>query len=292
MRPDPITPDFSRPDPRVATDQAARQADGAIRGSGLTVREIGEMDDLLALSDVIDRVWRRETPMVEHGLLRAFAEAGGYIVGAWAGDALIGGAVAFLGSHDGTIVLHSHIAGILDAEAGNGRGRALKLHQRAWCLARGIDVVEWTFDPLIRRNAWFNLQRLGVAVERYEENYYGSLRDDAINGGDESDRFVVNWHLTAGAVRELAGGSRIEPDQELLEAAGAHDLVDDRGKPTGAAPSTAFVLVPDDIVAMRAADPDAAMRWRRSTRQALATRLAEGDRITGFTRSGRYVVAP
>jgi len=280
------------PDPRAAAEQAARQADDAIHSVGLTVREIGEMNDLLALSDVIDRVWRRETPMVEHGLLRAFAEAGGYVVGAWAGESLIGGAVAFLGGRDGVVVLHSHIAGFLDAEAGNGRGRALKLHQRAWCLARGIDVVEWTFDPLVRRNAWFNLQRLGVAIERYEVNYYGSLRDDAINGTDESDRFVVGWHLSAGAVRDLADGTRIEHDEALLEAAGAADLVSGDGELTDCTPSTAFVLVPDDIVAMRATDPDAAVRWRRSTRHALATRLGHGDRITGFTRSGRYVVAP
>ncbi len=280
----------------VASDdlaiEAAAHASIAVDAAGLTVRELDHIDDLGALSSVIDRVWRRDTPMIEHALLRAFASAGGYVVGAWADDELIGGAVAFLGDHDGRRVLHSHVAGFVDHEAGRGRGRALKLHQRAWCLARGIDLAVWTFDPLVRRNAWFNLQRLGVAAARYEANHYGSTRDDAINGSDESDRFVAHWHLLAPAVRQLAGGSRIEPDHELLEAAGAVDLIDETGRPTGRTGSTAFVLVPDDIVSLRGSDPPAAVRWRRATRDALVPRLAAGDRITGFTRTGRYVVAP
>jgi predicted GNAT superfamily acetyltransferase len=272
--------------------EAEAQADAALGTAGLTVRELDRMDELQALSDLIDRVWRRDTPMIEQGLLRAFAEAGGYVVGAFVSGDLVGGAVAFLGRHDGRDILHSHVAGFVDAEAGRGRGRALKLHQRSWCLARGIDLATWTFDPLVRRNAWFNLQRLGVVAARYESNYYGSLRDDAINGSDESDRFVAHWHLLAPAVRQLAGGSRIEPDHDLLAAAGAVDLIDDTGRPTDRTGSTAFVLVPDDIVALRGSDPSAAARWRRATRDALVPRLAAGDRITGFTRTGRYVVAP
>lgn len=282
---------MTSPGSSLATD-AAQDAAAALAAADLTVRELDDMDSLHALSGVIDRVWRRSTPMIEHGLLRAFAEAENYVVGAWSGDALVGGAVAFLGTHGGGRVLHSHVAGLLDHEAGRGRGRALKLHQRAWCLARGITLVEWTFDPLVRRNAWFNLQRLGVAAVRYEENYYGSLRDDAINGVDESDRLVAHWHLNVGAACDLAAGGRLEPDEDLLTSSGALDMVDDTGAPTGSDPSTAFVLVPEDIVALRTADPALAARWRQSTRRALAPRLAAGDRITGFTRSGRYVVAP
>ena len=90
--------------------------------------------------------------------------AGGYISGAYAGDELIGASAGFLGRRAGELHLHSHISGVIAARQSRHVGVALKQHQRAWALARGIDSIEWTFDPLVRRNAFFNLVKLGAEV--------------------------------------------------------------------------------------------------------------------------------
>lgn len=269
--------------------EARRSAQTALDGAGIEVCELTTNEGLTQLGTVIDRVWRRSTPMIEHGLLKAFVEAGGYVVGAHVAGRMVGGAVGFLGRTRGEPVLHSHVAGFLDEHVGAGRGRALKLHQRAWCLDRGIGLVAWTFDPLVARNAWFNLHRLGADLERYSVDHYGSLRDDGVNGTDESDRWVVHWHLDGEAATALAQGGDNSPDEAALRAAGAAEVLDGRGRPTGADPDVALVPVPPDVVALRTDDPEAARRWRRSTREAITERLAAGQRVRGFTRSGCYV---
>src|ERR687886_297223 len=88
--------------------------------------------------------------------------------------------------------LHSHITGVAPTDAHRGIGFALKLHQRAWALARGVRLVVWTFDPLVARNAWFNLAKLGALPTAYLESFYGAM-SDGINAGEESDRVLVDW---------------------------------------------------------------------------------------------------
>ena len=78
-------------------------------------------------------------------------------------------------------------------------GFALKLHQRAWCLDRGITLMEWTYDPLVARNAYFNLSKLGATVAEYLPDFYGVM-GDGINRFDESDRILVHWPLEDAVV--------------------------------------------------------------------------------------------
>ena len=91
--------------------------------------------------------------------------------------------------------------------AGLGRsvGFALKVHQRAWCLRRGVRVIAWTYDPLIRRNAYFNLVKLGARPVEYLRNFYGAM-DDAINGGTETDRLLVHWDLGSDLAAAACAG--------------------------------------------------------------------------------------
>src|SRR5699024_8773798 len=105
-----------------------------------------------------DRIWRPDpaNPPVTTELLRALTKAGNYVTGAYDGAELIGACVGFFGEPAGA-ALHSHIAGVTGAARGRHVGFALKLHQRAWALRRGVREIAWTFDPLIRRNAYFNL---------------------------------------------------------------------------------------------------------------------------------------
>ena len=168
-------------------------------------------------------------------------------------------------------------------------GFALKLHQRAWALEHGIETITWTFDPLVRRNAYFNLARLGARVDAYLVDFYGDMAD-GINAGQGSDRLLVRWPLRADDVAAAAAGRLAEPDLPgvvLLEA-------DDHGGPLPHSPPPAGTLlcwVPPDIEELRRRNPPLARDWRREVRAAFTATLADGGRVVGIRRPGWYVIA-
>jgi predicted GNAT superfamily acetyltransferase len=169
---------------------------------------------------------------------------------------------------------------------GLGVGQALKTHQRAWAAARGLSAVTWTFDPLVRRNAWFNITKLGADVEEYLVDFYGPM-DDGVNDGDASDRLLAVWAIPAtddsgGRARVFAEG--VAAPAALAEVDGGpvvHPVAD--GEPLVA------VATPPDVETLRRTDPALAHAWRTAVREQLGPRLARG-RIRGFTRSGSYLV--
>jgi len=159
--------------------------------STIEIREARDVATQSALCDLIEDVWEQRLVIPE--MLRAIAHAGGYVTGAHRGDQLVAASVAFLGRNAaGVPHLHSHITGVAPAVQSHGVGYLVKQHQRSWCLERDIHAIEWTFDPAIARNAWFNLQRLGADVVSFEQDFYGH--------GD--DRFVVRWALDDAAPRD------------------------------------------------------------------------------------------
>ena len=153
-------------------------------------------------------------------------------------------------------------------------GTALKLHQRVWALEHDIDTVVWTFDPLVRRNAYVNLVKLGVDVDGFEIDFYGSM-DDAINSGDPTDRLFAWWRLTTPRVYAAAAG-RLAPLDPTDLVINGRDVLE--------------IELPDDIVALRAVDPTAAAQWRLAVREALVAAFADGFRIIGVSGSGGYVL--
>src|SRR4051794_6465451 len=147
--------------------------------------------------------------------------AGGYAVLAEEGDRVVAASLGFLGREaGGAPLLHSHITGALSEATNRGIGFAVKQHQRAWCLERGIETITWTFDPLVRRNAHFNLGKLGARATEYHADFYGPM-GAAVTGGDETDRIVAGWDRApeqpidptapADAVVVLAVGDDGEP---------------------------------------------------------------------------------
>ena len=248
----------------MTPDDAAAQA--AARAK-VTVRSLHHLDDLRLAAGLFTSIWGAdaEPPTPVH-LLRAFSQSGNYVVGAWESGGLVGALVAFLGRDGGQPLLHSHILGVTPGSRGRGVGFALKQHQRSWALARDIEVVTWTFDPLVRRNAWFNLNRLGADVVSYLENFYGPM-SDGINAGDESDRLLVEWRLSSERASAAALGEAVAVDT------GEH-----------------LVPMPEDIVAVRRDDPASARRWREQVRRELAGALGQGYRVVGVTGDGAYVV--
>jgi predicted GNAT superfamily acetyltransferase len=267
---------------------ARQAADAAARTAGVSVRELSglhDMDDVVAL---FNSIWGQGRPPVSVELLRALDKAGNYVTGAFAEGTLVGASVGFFHSPSED-ALHSHIAGVMRGLTGRSIGRALKLHQRSWALERGVTGIVWTFDPLLARNAYFNLAKLGARAQEYLPNFYGPMADD-INGDDDSDRLLVHWRLRDPKVAAAAAG-HIVP----VATSGAVLALDrdDAGAPRPGSGDGDLVLVaaPTDIGRLRATDPGLAREWRIRIRETLGGLLAEGARVTGFDRDGWYVVA-
>jgi predicted GNAT superfamily acetyltransferase len=282
---------------------AAADALTAATTAGVEVRELHEVAELKLAQRLFQEIWRPapdSPPPVTAELLRALAHAGNYVAGAWAGERLAGACMGFLswpggasGATPAVPALHSHIAGVAPGTQRRGVGFALKVHQRAWALARGLPLAVWTFDPLVARNAWFNLTKLAATATEYLPDFYGPMTD-AINAGDASDRLLVAWRLDDPRVAAACSGSPAEPDPGALRSAGAVvALGEDRdGLPVEGAADAPVLLVrvPRDVEGLRGRHAAAARRWRHAVRGVLGGLLAEGATVTGFTRDGCYVV--
>lgn len=291
--------------------EAEEAAAQAAKAAGVVVRELDTLAELDAMIAVFDEVWVPEdgNSSIRLDTLRAMTKAGNYASGAYdlASGELLGACVGFFGP-PARAELHSHIAGVRAAGLGRSVGFALKLHQRAWCLHRDVRVIAWTYDPLIRRNSYFNLVKLGARPVEYLRNFYGTM-DDVINGGTETDRVLVHWDLASDlAVEACAGRGQAasftaERDRGAMVALSAGDdgsplvlaglaldgpVLDGPGR-DGA--RTLLVGVPADIEAMRLSAPALAGAWRTALRDVLSPVLAGGARVTGFDRSEGYVVS-
>jgi predicted GNAT superfamily acetyltransferase len=131
--------------------------------------------------------------------------SGGEVLGAYVGGKLVGFTLAYAGMRAGKQFVHSHMAAVLPAYRDRGVGRALKLFQRREALARGIDLMEWTFDPLDLKNGYFNLVRLGAVARRYIPNCYG-VTDSPLHAGLPTDRLVAEWWLASDRVKDALEG--------------------------------------------------------------------------------------
>ncbi|MEJ3745028.1 GNAT family N-acetyltransferase [Actinomycetes bacterium KLBMP 9797] len=245
----------------------------------IQIRELSDLDELAAAAELLRRIWRADSAdqIVNAGMMRAFAHSGNYVAGAYRGAELIGVGVGFLGAGH----LHSHVTGVVSGGQGAGVGYALKLHQRAWALARGIDAICWTFDPLVRRNAYFNLAKLGARATAYLPDFYGPM-DDGVNARDASDRLYVRWELAApvGAPEVDHRGAAV-----LLGRAGGDVPV-----PAAGSGPRLLIAVPADVEQMRRVEPGLAARWRIAVREAMTGALGDGYQIIGVTRDGWYVL--
>jgi predicted GNAT superfamily acetyltransferase len=274
-------------------DRAVQAADAAALAAGVSVRELTHLAELEDGVDLFSTIWgRAANPPVTLELLRAFTKAGNYVAGAFDGGQLLGACVGFFHA-PGEDALHSHIAGVSRAASGRGVGFALKQHQRAWALLRGVSEIAWTFDPLVARNAYFNLVKLAARPAEYLMNFYGAMAD-AINGDDDSDRLLVRWRLHERAVVRACTGHHVgavADDEIEAGAVVALSVAEDGGPRIGRLDgATSLVAVPGDIEALRAADPKLAQRWRSAVRDALTSLVGSGGRIDGFDRAGWYVV--
>jgi len=227
---------------------------------GFEIRPLETVEEVFTASAVLSDVWGGDRTGMPPNLLRALAHAGAYAVGLYdgSGDAqMVGASVAFF-SAPTERTLHSHITGILAPYRSRGLGRQLKEHQRRWALARGVQHITWTFDPLVARNAHVNVRVLGARITAYLVDHYGPM-DDGVNRGDESDRLMASWTLAAPASAPL--------ERDVVTA----------------------VEVPRDIEALRLADPAEALEWRYRVRDAFGGLLDDGFVVVGFDDARGYL---
>lgn len=280
----------------VAGDVVAAAETAALAAAaraGVTVRDCGSVEECREVAALFESVWGRgpEGAPMSSELLRSLVHAGGSTCAAYdEADALQGGAALVLAAPAGST--YSLIAAARPGASDRGIGLAVKLHQRAWSLRRGLRLMRWTFDPLVARNARFNLVKLGATVGDYAVSFYGPMGDE-INGSDDSDRAVARWELASPrtvAAAEAAGG---DPTTDPRPATGEPGRVGPDGGPMLHEDDTGlWIRVPRDIVALRRTDPAAAARWRVEVREVFVDALARGLAATHLTRDGWYLLTP
>jgi predicted GNAT superfamily acetyltransferase len=175
----------------------------AVSGDAVVVRQCEGFAELQAAVALQKEVWNfADADLIPLRMFVVAQKIGGQVMGAFDADALVGFALAIPGNRNGKLYLHSHMLGVRDQYRNTGLGRRLKLAQRDDAIARGFDLMEWTFDPLEIKNSYFNLERLGAIARRYYINQYG-VSSSPLHGGLPTDRLVAEWWLNSRRVRQV-----------------------------------------------------------------------------------------
>lgn len=240
-----------------------------------TIRPCQNLEELAAIVKVQQEIWG----YAEHELypLRLFVNLkriGGQVLGAFTPQGSLVGFVASLPAwHGVNRYYHSLSLGVLRAHENRGLGRALKMAQRRDALRAGIDLIEWTFDPLRAKNAHLNIVRLGGIARFYHPDYYGHI-ESRLQKGLPSDRLIVEWRLRSTRVKRAMAEKQPRSSKE---------------KPAAA------VEIPADIDRMVQSDPGKARERQLAVREQLQELFAKKLVITGFEydgKSARYLLDP
>ena len=262
------------------------RAEDAARAAGVQLRPLTTIEDADRILDVMIATWGNHQ-LLPREMIRALGHSGNTPYGAFDGDELIGYVLGWAGiePQDGLHV-HSHMLATLPDRRHRGVGLALKMAQRAQCLEQGISLVRWTFDPLLSRNAYFNLTKLGAVADRFLPNFYGEMTD-TLNAGERSDRLMVRWDLEREPTEPLAaGGVEIlgcggdDPAMPLPSTTPSHEVGD----------GATLIRIPREYHDLRERDRALAQAWREATSEAFTACFDAGLVATGFTADSTYVL--
>jgi predicted GNAT superfamily acetyltransferase len=181
----------------------------------IELRHCREVSEFQACVDLQREVWGfSDADLIPVRMFVVAGKIGGQVIGAFAGQTLVGFALSIPGSRDGRTYLHSHMLAVRERYRNAGLGRRLKLAQRDDAVARKFELMEWTFDPLEIKNAHLNIEKLGAIVRRYTINQYG-ISSSRLQGGLPTDRCIAEWWLNSSRVRRLLVEGRsiaVEPE--------------------------------------------------------------------------------
>ena len=233
------------------------------------VRSITDPAKLYECVALQKEIWGFEdTDLLPVRMLVVASKIGGQVFGAYDGDRLAGFLVAIPGyKPSGDVYLHSHMLGVRDEYRNLGVGKQLKHEQRRDAIDRGITLVEWTFDPLELKNAYFNLERLGVVVRRYSLNQYG-VTSNRFDTGLPSDRCTAEWWVSSRRARAVASGASGRP----------WPTVDAR------------IAVPVEIALLREVDAVKAREVQRRVSAQFMEQFSRGLAVIGFEKTDTHGV--
>jgi predicted GNAT superfamily acetyltransferase len=248
--------------------------------SEIIYRELNQLDGFRATVELQRAVWGSTFDPVPLHVFQAVTARGGLLVGGEHEGQMVGFAFAFPANEGQGWILWSHIAGVHPDYQGHGIGFRLKQMQRVWALEQGYDRMGWTFDPMQRGNANFNLRLLGAVSNTYKLNIYGEMTD-AVNRGLQSDRLAVTWFLNDERVARLAEGAAPEPiipecpEERFILRYTGEGL---RPSPTDAALDADYYLaeLPRDLNTLKRDDLELAKQWQLELRQTFQKAFAAG----------------
>jgi predicted GNAT superfamily acetyltransferase len=270
--------------------------------ASITYRDLTTLDDFAVVVDLEREIWGPGyDDVVPVPILAVSVHSGGILIGAFDGDDMIGFVYSLPGIKDGKPTQWSHMAGVLPAYQSRGLGYGLKLLQRERALNAGLDLVQWTYDPLQAMNAHLNFAKLGVVVEEYAVNIYG-VSGSPLHGGNPTDRFVADWWIRKPHVeRRLAPAAMTMRDQGVAEAgrinraAPAGEWLECGGLNLTLDARRLAVEIPTGFTEMLSKAPELALAWRMATREIFTTYFERGYRAVEFfldrpSRKGSYLL--
>jgi predicted GNAT superfamily acetyltransferase len=238
----------------------------------IAIRQLFELTEYERVLHLQQEIWGFEdAELLPVRFLVVVSKIGGHVFGAFDGNRMVGFCFALPGvKAGGRPYLHSHMLGVLPAYHNAGIGRRMKLQQREDAMGRGIQLIEWTFDPLELKNGFFNIERLGAIVRRYTENQYGLTRSP-LHGGLPTDRCTAEWWLDSYRVRKALAGEKMT--HRPLER----------------------ITYPSDIARIRAESRAAARRLQCDNARLFQDAFTRGLAVTGFERGeaqSTYLLEP
>jgi predicted GNAT superfamily acetyltransferase len=268
------------------TDVAERSAHDPVadtRSGGILIRDCATLEEYLECVAIQEETWGRGfSECVPAAILRVAQRVGGVTAAAFdAHGRMLGFVFGITGVQGSRLVHWSDMLAVRPEVRGRHIGEQLKQYQRDKVRALGVRTILWTFDPLVARNAHFNINRLGAMPVEYAVNLYGTTRS-ALHGMLPTDRFIVEWDCSAECVPVAREDGNHTDDASL-------PLLDpvSNGTPTLAdvgSEARVRVQIPVDVQPILQLQPALAARWRDITRRALSERMASGYRVSGFVR--------
>lgn len=242
--------------------------------SSLEIRQIESLTEFSKVVALQQEIWGfQDVELLPRRLFVVASKIGGQVLGGYDRDKLVAFCLCIPGlKTGGRSYLYSHMLGVLGAYRNTGLGRRMKLMQREFALASNVDVIEWTFDPLEIKNAFFNIEKLGAIVRRFVHNQYGTTSSH-LHAGLPTDRLIAEWHLRSPrAIEVLAGGNSLR---------------------SSAGNAVARIAVPTGIAEIKIKDPERARAVQSLIGSQFDECFQQGLAVTGFERtseSGTYLL--
>ena len=261
----------------------------------IKIRPVNTLTDLRKCHEIQRTTWGFTDLMVfPYTQLISSAHNGGVLLGAYDGPDLIGFLYGYLGMSGTKLYLFSQRMGVLPGYQSKGIGMKLKLAQRDQMLRKGIDLIVWTYDPLLGKNATLNVEKLGGVVRHYARDIYGAV-NNPLQVGLSTDRFLLEWELMSDRVRERIRSKAPRPKSEEWLEQNKYNFVNyvawEGNLPRPMASDleldddVLLVQIPSDLNAIKRIDLSVARGWRESTRDIFEAFFQRGYVITGFAHS-------